>query len=199
MNYFELNIGAHVHCWDGDCGKLTKIALEPDTQIVTHLIVEEGLLLRRARVFPISTVDRALTDDIYLNLSSDQLDNYPEYREETVEVPDADRSDALLVEAGPYMAVPPSPMLRQKVRQGVPDVVAVLDRNTTVENLDGPGGRLESLLVEADSGHVAEVIMHHGLIFAEQKYIPIERVRQMSERAISVSANPTPWSGESVS
>jgi len=188
MNYFELSIGAHVHCWDGNCGKLAKIALEPDTQIVTHLIVEEGLLLKRARAFPISTVDRTLTDEIYLNLSAAQLESYPPYSEETVEIPDPDHSGELLIETGPYMTVPPTPMLRQKIRQGVPEEVAVLDRHTTVENLNGAGGKLDSLLVEADSGHVAEVIMHHGLIFPEQKYIPVEQVRQMSERSISVEA-----------
>lgn len=78
------------------------------------------------------------------------------------------------------------------MRQGVPAEVALLDRTTAVENLDGPGGKLDSLLVEAESGHVAEVIMHHGLIFAEQKFIPIERVRRLSERAISVAHEALP-------
>lgn len=192
MNYFELNIGARVHCLDGDCGKLAKIAVEPDTQIVTHLVVEEGVLLKRAKVFPISTIDRAMTDDIFLNITGTQTNDYPEYREETVEVPDPDRAGDLLVETGTYMAAPPPPMLRQKVRQGVPEEVALLDRNTAVENLNGPGGKLDSLLVEAESGHVAEVIMHHGLIFPEQKYIPIEQVRRLSERAIAVANESLP-------
>lgn len=188
MNYFELNIGATVHCLDGGCGTLTKIALESDTHTVTHLVVEEGLLLKRARVFPISTVDRATTNDIYLKLSAEQLQKYPPYSEETIEIPDPDHSGDMVVETGPYLTVSSPHMLRQKLRRGVPEKVTVLDRNTAIENLDGPDGKLDSLLVEAESGHVSEVIMHHGLIFPEQKYIPVEQVRQMSERSISVGA-----------
>lgn len=46
---YELNMGATVHCTDGQCGHLTKLVLEPDTYIVTHIVVEEGLLFKMSQ------------------------------------------------------------------------------------------------------------------------------------------------------
>ena len=81
MNDFDFNIGAQVHCQDGQCGKLAKVVVNPDTLQVTDLIIEEGFLLKRARVFPISVVESTTAEDIYLSVHSDDLGNYREYRE----------------------------------------------------------------------------------------------------------------------
>ena len=187
MNELELNIGAQVHCQDGVCGKLAKIALEPETHIVTHIVAEEGVLLKRARVFPMSVVERTTPDDIYLSLSSEQMSNYPEFREEIVEEVDPAQSGELFMETGPYITVTSPPMIRRRVRHGVPEDLVVLDGSTNIENLDGPGGKLDSLRVESKSGHLRELTLHHGFIFPEQKRIPIDHVRRVGERAIAVS------------
>lgn len=188
MNELELNIGAQIHCLDGACGKLAKVALDPETYTVTHIVAEEGLLLKRARVFPMSVVVRTTPDDIYLSLPPEQLSNYPEYREEVVEEVDPAHPTEIMLETGPYMTVTAPPMLRRRVRHGVPEDLVVLDGNTNVENVDGPGGKLDSLRVEPESRHLREIALHHGLIFSEQKRIPIAQVRHIGERAISVSA-----------
>lgn len=188
MNELELNIGAQIHCLDGACGKLAKIALDPEAYIVTHIVAEEGILLKRARVFPMSVVERTTPDDIYLALSSEQLSNYPEYREEVVEEVDPAHPTEIMLETGPYMTVTAPPMIRRRVRHGVPEDLVVLDGSTNIENLDGPGGKLDSLRVEPESRHLREITLHHGLIFSEQKRIPINHVRHVGERAISVSA-----------
>lgn len=195
MNELELNIGAQIHCQDGICGKLAKIALEPETYIVTHIVAEEGVLLKRARVFPMSVVERTTPDDIYLTLSSEQMSNYPEYREEIVEEVDSTQSGELFLETGPYVTVTAPPMIRRRVRHGVPEEVVVLDGSTNIENLDGPGGKLDSLCVESKSGHLRELTLHHGFIFPEQKRIPIDYVRRVGERTIAVSTQDFSVSG----
>lgn len=81
MDELTLIIGARVYGKNGKCGRLSQVVVDPDTWRVTHIIVEEGFLQRRSRVFPISTVAQATTGDIYLPLDDEELNNYPEYNE----------------------------------------------------------------------------------------------------------------------
>lgn len=187
MNEFELNLGVKIHCLDGECGKLAKLALEPDTFIVTHLIAEEGFLLKRARVFPISLVARTTTDDVYLNATSDQLTNYPEYHEETIEKPDPHHIGDVLHDTGPYMTVTSSPMIREKMRHGVPHDATVIERGLPIHNSIGSGGKLDSLVIKPESGEITRLVVHAGLLFTEQKIIPITNVQHIGERAIDIN------------
>jgi uncharacterized protein YrrD len=75
----DFNIGARVHCRDGDCGQLHKVVVDPQTQRVTDLVVERGFLLTTDLVLPVDVVERAAGENIYLSISSEELGNYTEY------------------------------------------------------------------------------------------------------------------------
>ncbi|MEI2611025.1 MAG: hypothetical protein V9G20_20530 [Candidatus Promineifilaceae bacterium] len=184
---YELNMGATVHCTDGQCGHLTKLVLEPDTYIVTHIVVEEGLLFKRARAFPISVVKRTAVQDIYLSISAEQMSNFPEYHEDIVERPDPVRGGETLLDAGPYMTVSSTPIIRQKVRQGIPADSTVIERGTVVQNPQGADGKLDSVVIEPESGQITQLVMHQGIIFTEQKLIPVANVRHIGERSIDLT------------
>ncbi len=188
MNEMELNLGAKIHCVNGECGKLAKLVLQPDTFIVTHFIAEEGFLLKRARVFPISLVARTTTNDIYLNGTSDQLTDYPDYHEETIEKPNTQHISDVLHETGPYMTVTSSPMMREKLRHGVPQDATVIERGLPVQNNHpGSGGKLDSLVITPESGEITRLVVHHGVLFTEQTTIPITDVQHIGERAIALN------------
>ncbi|MCL4868111.1 MAG: hypothetical protein KJ063_04010 [Anaerolineae bacterium] len=187
MYELALNMGAKVHCLDGECGKLAKVTLEPDTFVVTHLIVEEGFLLKRARVFPILLVEQATPEDIYLNVMADELADYPEYREEIVEIPDPNHSGEALLDTIPYMTVITPPMLREKMRQGIPEDATVIERGIPVRNSEGSAGKLDGLVIEQESGQISQVVMQQGLVFTEQKFIPAVNVQHIGERAIAIN------------
>ena len=80
MAKYDYSIGAPVYCRDGDCGRLHKVVVDPNTRQVTDLIVKRGFLLTIDRVLPVDVVERAAGEGIYLSISSEALDNYPEYR-----------------------------------------------------------------------------------------------------------------------
>jgi hypothetical protein len=86
MDELELSIDARVYCKNGKCGRLAKVVVNPEAWRVTHVVVEEGFLQRRSRVFPISVVQQATTGDVYLSVAEDELSAYPEYREVFVEL-----------------------------------------------------------------------------------------------------------------
>jgi len=87
MAKYDFNIGARIHCKDGDCGKLLKVVIDPHTQRVTDLIIEKGFLLTTDRVLPVNVVEQAVGEEVSLSIPSETLSEYPEYREIEFEEP----------------------------------------------------------------------------------------------------------------
>lgn len=201
MNEFDLNISAQVLCSDGKCGSLAKVAVDPETRQVTYLIVEEGFLLKRSRVFPFSSVDMATSDNIGLLLQSDDLENYPVYREETVEMPARNQGEAagstFWREGVPYGVGPamPIPTVTETIRYGLPDDAEVVDRSTPVEGLDGAIGKLDHFIVDAASGEIRKIVVQKGLFFSTKRVIPASMASMISEDGIFVEATPEELEG----
>jgi hypothetical protein len=85
MNDFTFNFGSIVRCFDDQCGKLAKVIFDPENWQVTNLIVEEGYLLKKARIFPKTVVDWATAEENSISEQEDELRSYPENREKDVE------------------------------------------------------------------------------------------------------------------
>ena len=194
MNEFDLNIGTEVFCTDGKCGKLAKFAVDPDSWQVTHLIVEDGFLLKRARVFPFSDVWRATPDEIQLSIDAEGLPNYPEFREEVIEKPAPEYTgelSAVSLESTPYGYATAGniPMVREKVRYGVSEELAVIDRGTPInDDLGAQFGKLDHFLVNAANGGIIGLVAQKGLLFPIKQIIPVSMVEHISGASISIAA-----------
>lgn len=194
MAKLDLNIGARIHCQDGECGKLHKVVVDPHTQRVTDLIVEKGFLLTTDRILPVDLVERTSDGDVYLAISGDSLAACPEYREvEFMEpAPDIqagiyDRGD-IRCWPGTYHAACPDPvvpLVRKRVHEGVDANLAVVERGTPVKTAQGTYGEVDHVLVDAKSGKISHLVVRKGLI-PYYPIIPISDVRVTSDEAITV-------------
>lgn len=191
MKILDLNIGADVFCRDSKCGKLAKYAVNRDAWLVARLIVEEGVLLKRARVFPLASVERATADEIQLSIGEEELPNYPEYREETIEKPDPESAGGSPVRtAGPYGQTERATVstVREKVRYGVPEELAVVERGTPIEGPEGEVGKLDHFLVNAAKGAITHLVAQQGLLFSTKRLIPVSMVESISEGSVFIAA-----------
>ena len=195
MARHDYNIGAPVHCRDGDCGRLHKVVVDPHTQRVTDLIVERGFLLTTDRVLPVDTVERATGEDIYLSISSKALDDYPEYRVIEFEEPapgvkDAmyDRGDVRCWMQGYRMACrePVVPMVRMEVQEGVPRGRAVIEQGALVVNRQGTVGEVDHMLVDSKTGKVSHLVVRRGLL-PYYPIVPISAVKAIRDDSVKVS------------
>jgi hypothetical protein len=79
-------------CQDGEAGHLKYVAIDPATNAITDLIVEQGvaggLWAKRDRVVPVRWVDRSDARQIMLNAKLADLAFLPEYREVSFMQPD---------------------------------------------------------------------------------------------------------------
>lgn len=76
-----LREGASVYSSDGmHVGNVARVFSDPNTNQVTHILVEEGILFKDKKLVPASWARTMTEDKVYLVVSSRLLDDLEEYR-----------------------------------------------------------------------------------------------------------------------
>ena len=88
MTDYDFQIGAPVLAAEGKVGQLKYVVVAPDAEVVTHLVVERGFLVRHDIVVPVGWVEQADTQGIRLHAKLDELETLPEFREVEFWAPD---------------------------------------------------------------------------------------------------------------
>jgi uncharacterized protein YrrD len=186
MMHFDFKLGAQVRCKDEPCGGLTGLVVNPDSRQVTHLIVKEGFLFTRSSVLPLNAVQRTLGADIDISITSQEFDQYPEYRVVTYEAP-AEGYEQPVVSGTAYgTGGTVVPMVKRKIREGIDVGQVVIEERMRISNLDGKIGQIEHVIVDRESHNITYLVVHRGLIFSERLMIPISMVEELHEDGITV-------------
>jgi osmotically-inducible protein OsmY/sporulation protein YlmC with PRC-barrel domain len=195
MKTFDFNIGAQVYCGEEACGELLKVVVDPHKERVTDLIVQRGLLFKTDRVLPVSAVERTTGQDIYLSVSSDEVKDYPEYREVDFKKPapgwgqtrqyKAEHTRCWTSPWGPACQEPVVPMVRQRVHENVPSTSEVIERGTPVLNVMGEIGKVDHVLVDRESGEITHLVVRKGLI-PEHPIVPASAIERVSEEGVAI-------------
>lgn len=70
--------GTAVEATDGPVGKVDEFLVNPDNCHITHLVMREGHLWgQKDVVIPITAIDKAYQEVVYLNLSKEQIEALP--------------------------------------------------------------------------------------------------------------------------
>ncbi|HXF64924.1 MAG TPA: BON domain-containing protein [Caldilineaceae bacterium] len=192
MARLDLHIGAAVHCRDRQCGKLMNVVVAPENQAVSDLIIQQGLLQKHARVVPVSTVAHATPEKITLDLYSDELSSFAEYREFEIKEPAPDapvmpHTSGLASGYGPVLDRA-TPMVRRRLRDGVAAGMAIIGRKTGVENLSETLGHVDHVVIDGETGQLTEIVMRRGIV-PTYYVIPMADVETIDEDHILVLVN----------
>lgn len=198
------NIGAQVNCEDKPCGTLLRVALDPYTQRVTDLIVERGLLSQTSLVVPVSAVKRATEKEIHLSVSSDKLDGFMEFREKDYTVPASGwveegkyKAEQVVLPVGPAGMVYPRsysrpvvPLPRCRVSKDSSPDLGVVGRGTQVNDLEGPLGKVDHVLVDEETGEACYLVVDKGF-YSQTVVVPTSLVKRVDEDTVLVEASGT--------
>jgi uncharacterized protein YrrD len=191
MMHFDFNLGGHIQCKEGECGKLAGLVVEPEARQVTHFIIERGFLGSQAHVLPIALVQSALDDEIYLSISSYEFDQYPRYRVTEYERPATGVGQPGGETATSYglygTSAPTVPTVKEKIREGILHNQQVIERDMSVNNIDGKIGKVVRVVVDRENQEITHVVVQRGLIFHEQLVIPVSMVESIYEDGIVVT------------
>ncbi len=189
----ELKIGAAVFCTDGKVGELYRVVLDPETLEVTDIIVREEGLDAPSRVIPMEAVADWDEEKVELNLSREAFRHHREYREEEFVPATAAEGYAegeAIIWGSVYQTLPPQfyiPVVRERVKEGVPADRPVLRRGLPVFSTDGKKlGTLDHLLIERETGRIAYLAVRKGLLLQHSRLIPVEEIAEITDEGVTL-------------
>ena len=79
-NTVPLKEGTNVISADGEhVGDVERLFVEPDSNQVTHFLISQGLLFKNHKLVPANWIRSAAEDEVRLTVSSQLLENLPDY------------------------------------------------------------------------------------------------------------------------
>jgi sporulation protein YlmC with PRC-barrel domain len=182
----DIPINAKVYCQDKFCGFAKGVILDPEKDVVTHVVVKESQNSHVERLVPMNMIDASLADNIHLKLDKAMLQNLPplydvEYIQTTV--PHfVELSDMTLMKP---VAVPEKKFIEEKIYH-IPMNELPVTRGTRVLSADGHAiGTVDEFLIDQDGGHVTHLVFREGHIFGEKDvFIPVTEIETIRESDI---------------
>ena len=179
------SIGAEVVCTDGECGRLTRVVIDPVARAVTDLVVEPKHRIALGRLVPIDLVELS-GEEIRLKCSQAAFEQL-EAAEEMQYLPGvnagldygSDHAWGLpyygLVAVGtdPGSANAVQPIVRDRVPLGEVDV----RRGEAVHATDGTIGKVQGIVINPSDHQVTHVLLQEGHLWGKKEVaIPISAV-----------------------
>lgn len=204
--------GADVYTVDDDkVGKIKMIVMTPQTQNVTHLVVEKGFLFKEDRVVPMEWIDYSSPDKVQLKAGYEDDDLVPfeerhyipadEY-DPTVHGNTEDKDTVVNMSPptfyyyapiGTWWSYSASPLSNKYItvkQKNVPDGALILETGANVVTYDGHhAGDVEQILTDPGTNRVTHFVISKGILLAEKKLIPAYWVMNTAEAQVDLSVN----------
>ena len=198
---------------DGEgVGSLKRVVLDPETNEVTHVVAEKGLLLRKDRLIAVHLIDHSEDDRLILRDDVDDPDSLPEFQEtEFVAVTEpvarsgpAERQIQPVywypsvgtawwgAGTGGYTSVPAGgmPFFAYKTELHIAEGTIPLREGARVVSEDGEHvGDVEQVITGPDGEQVSHVVISRGLLLKEHKLVPVTWISRLGEDHIRLSVD----------
>jgi sporulation protein YlmC with PRC-barrel domain len=186
----DIPLDVEVHCTDGACGKSTAIIVEPNTEQVTHFVVQwEG----SQYLVPIEAIADSSADRIELHWSREELAAAPPFQKSVFAGEDLGAYTApgmtgasiawpygtdgeYMLEAAAAAYVP--------VEQ-VPEGERAIHSGAYVEATDGGVGQVEEFLIDPASGRITHLVLRKGHLWGKKNVtIPLDQIDRVEDDVV---------------
>lgn len=194
----ELKEGMSVMTPGGEeVGRVNRFVLDPETNEVTHIVVQKGWLLQEDKVVPFEMVTLMDRDRVGLKEEVGDFDSLPTFEEINYiqAVDDNPNQPAPVIPYTPSyywypsltMSVPGAgmgyyPWMPTETKRNIPEGTVPIKEGTDVISSDGEHvGDVERLIVAPDSNRATHFVISQGLLFKERKMVPAHWVKTAEE------------------
>jgi uncharacterized protein YrrD len=197
--------GAGVYTADGhQIGQVDRVVIDPVTHEVTHIIAQKGLLLPEDKVIPLDLIADANEARVTLRAGSGKLEDLPNF--EVQHFVAAGEDQATSTPAPEFFAPPmywypgfgvpgtglygiyPLGTPATETEQNIPEDTIALKEGAEVISADGEHvGKVERVLVDPRDDRATHFIISKGLLFKENKLIPMSWVRDVGEDQVTLA------------
>lgn len=181
---FPLNV--EVHCPDGRCGRSTYIILNPVTEQVTHMVVQEQKAPHTERLVPVDWVKETTPELILLNQPKEAVETLASFNQTDFvhqDLPHHTPDPEVTLLLWPF-AVATSKITSEEYKKIPPGELAVR-RGARVRASDGRIGHVDEFLVDAESGYITHLVLREGLPWDKKHVtIPISQIDRIEENIV---------------
>jgi hypothetical protein len=182
----DIPLNAEVQCADGLCGRSTYVIVNPVTQKVTHVVVEERVFPHTEYLVPLELVTESTPTLIRLSCVAGDLITLDPFIDvefvpgETFSDYDYAGEEVFL---WPY-ALPDAGVIPEEHERIPPGELAVR-RGARVEATDGHVGRVDEFLVDPESEHITHLILREGHLWGQKDVtIPVSQISRIDEDTV---------------
>jgi uncharacterized protein YrrD len=181
----DIPVYADVQCADGPCGRSTYVIINPTTQQVTHVVIEERGFLHTERLVPLELVIESTPDLIRLHCTKDELATLETFIETEYVQGDLADFDYAADEYLMWPYVIPESMMVPLDHERVPPGELAVRRGARVEATDGRVGRVDEFLVDPTSEHITHLVLREGHLWGQRDVtIPVSQIERIEEGAV---------------
>lgn len=179
-------------------GSLERVVLNPQTNVITSLVVRTGILFgRQDKVVPIELVTAGRDNSVILRKGAGELDILPPFEEKQLvsegDVTDEPRTSDDLPPViygypGTSVVVPSADRFVTVFEKNIPDGTIAMKEGAKVLASEGKQvGQVESVLVDPDEDKVTHLRISSGLFVKDTKIIPIHWVKRVAENEVHLA------------
>ncbi len=213
MNQVELKEGTDVYTRDGrEVGKINRFVLNPETNEITHIVIQKGGLFSEDKVIPFARVRSTSENKVVLDENLPDFDQLPPF-EETHYIGLSERDKAARTvpadaypadvfvpgfywyppfgyAANPAAQLPYTTWPRAEKEQNIPaNTVPLKEGAKVVSSDDKHAGNIERLLVEPNTNKVTHFVIAEGMLFKDRKLIPANWIKSVSEKEVRLNVS----------
>jgi sporulation protein YlmC with PRC-barrel domain len=178
----DIPIGAEVTCSDGPCGKIICVILNPLTDRVTHLVVQEKKFLQGEYLVPIEQVLKSSPTSVYLLCKTSDLEGMKPFKE-TDFIPNISVDGSIPSLLWPYNAPNFGVILLE--HEHIPQDELAVRRGARVVATDGEVGRVDEFLIDPDNEKITHLILREGHLWDQEDVtIPVAQIERIEEDAV---------------
>ena len=187
----DIPMNAKVYCQNKICGHTQAVILNPVSDVVTHVVVQESKTPRTQRLVPIDMIDASVAEKILLKCDDKTLQDLTPF----VEMEYIQASVPRYMQAFDMYYMEPVVVPEKKMAAGkhyhVPVNELAVKRGTSVYSADGDiVGKVDEFLVDQDDGQVTHLILREGHLWGQKDVIiPVEEIDKFKESRLRLKLN----------
>ena len=202
---FKQNTGVFTATGEA-AGHIDRVVVEPETKVVTHIVVQKGFLFKEDKVVPIDLVAEATEDQITLSATAGDLHTLPPFEERHYLTSEAESRKGSPSPVPSISGIPPmgagvedplvGPRLIPQVEHNIPEGTVALKEGAKVITAEGKQvGYVERVFADAAAHRATHLVISQGLLAPKRRLIPITWANIVGEDEVhlAIKENTLDW------
>lgn len=200
---FKQNAGVFT-ATDEAVGHIDRVVVDPQTNVVTHIVVQKGFFFKEDKVVPIELIAETAEDRITLRAEAGDLQALPPFEDRrylNADARQAPPSPVPSISGFPPLGagveeMPFSPRLITQVEHNIPEGTVALKEGAKVITSEGKQvGHLERVFADSQAHRATHLVISQGLLAPKRRLIPINWANIVGEDEVhlAVKENTLDW------